>query len=204
MNFAQSVRDNEWFWNDTASTCVAMPGLKMGRLTRNYTPKTGNAKVQNAWFRALNQALFFVRPRGGALLTQTQLSDQGQVTVSILALEVVEQFAATANHAQQTTTTVVIFFVLFEVRRQIVDTSGQDSHLNFWTACVASATRVVFDDVCFNDSGNDISCYLRDLSPAAPERYNQPPGTCQRRLNPRAAALTEFTQPYCRATQHSS
>jgi len=86
-------------------------------------------------------------PRGLALLTQTQLGDQRHVAVSVLRLEVIEQLAATANHAQQATTTVVIFFVFFEVRRQIVDACSLQSHLNFWTACIARAARVFFDDV---------------------------------------------------------
>jgi hypothetical protein len=45
---------------------------------------------------------------------------------------------------------MVVFGVGFEVGCEFVDTSGQQSHLDFWTAGVACATRVGFYDFSFN------------------------------------------------------
>lgn len=59
------------------------------------------------------------------LLAQTQLGDQSGVTLSVLGLEVVQQLAATAHHAQQATATVVVFGVGFEVGHQFVDAGRQ-------------------------------------------------------------------------------
>ena len=55
------------------------------------------------------------------LLAQTQFGDQGHVTVSVLVLEVIEQFTTTADHAQQAAAAVVVFGVGFEVRGQFID-----------------------------------------------------------------------------------
>lgn len=82
------------------------------------------------------------------LLAQAQLLDQRGVTAEVLALEVVEQLAATADHAQQAATTVVVLLVGLEVGGQLVDASGQQGDLHLGGASVVGATGVVLDDGC--------------------------------------------------------
>ena len=88
------------------------------------------------------------------LLAQAQLGNQRQIALAVLGLEVVEQLAAAAHHAQQATPTVVVFGVLFEVGHQFVDAGCQQRHLHFWAAGVIGGTGVVLDDFGF-DGGCD-------------------------------------------------
>ena len=64
------------------------------------------------------------------LLTQAKVGDEGTVAFHILLLQIVEQFATLANHAQQTTTRVVVVDVLFEVAGKGLDVGGQQRDLN--------------------------------------------------------------------------
>ena len=83
------------------------------------------------------------------LLAQTQFSYQRGVALRIFGFEVVEQFASTADHAQQTSATVVVFGVGFEVGGQFIDASRQDGDLHFGAACIVGGTCIGLDDVCF-------------------------------------------------------
>lgn len=64
------------------------------------------------------------------LLTQTQLSDQGTVTVDVLLLQIGQQITAAADHLEQAAAAVVVMLVGLEVLGQVVDTSGQQSNLD--------------------------------------------------------------------------
>lgn len=87
----------------------------------------------------------------GKLLAQTQFGDHCRVAARVFGFEVVQQFTAAANHAQQATATVVVFSVLFEVGHQVVDAGCQNSHLYFGAACVFGGAGVVGHDLAFVD-----------------------------------------------------
>ncbi len=80
------------------------------------------------------------------LLAQTQLGDQCGVTVGVLGLEVVQQLATTAHHAQQATATVVVLGVRLEVGHQFVDAGREQGHLDFWATGIVGSTGVGLDD----------------------------------------------------------
>ena len=80
------------------------------------------------------------------LLAQTEFCDQSGVTAGVFGLQVVQQLATAADHAQQAAATMVVFGVGLEVRGQLIDTASQQCHLNFRTAGVASSASVGLDD----------------------------------------------------------
>jgi hypothetical protein len=55
------------------------------------------------------------------------------------SLQVVQQLATTAHHAQQAATRMVILDVLLEVTGQVIDTGGQQRNLDFRGTGVAAA-----------------------------------------------------------------
>ena len=87
-------------------------------------------------------------------LTQTERFDQSAIGGRVTALEIVEQLAATAHHAQQTAARVMILHVGFEVSGQLVDTSGQQCDLDFRRASVALGALELRNDFCFFDVSN--------------------------------------------------
>jgi hypothetical protein len=48
----------------------------------------------------------------------------------------------------------MVFGVCFEVGGQLVDAGSQQGHLDFWATGVTSGTGVVFDNFCFDRSGD--------------------------------------------------
>src|SRR3546814_18089211 len=70
-------------------------------------------------------------------LTQTELFNERTIRIGIAALEVIQQFAATADHAQQATARMVVFHVCFEMAGKFVDTSRKPRYLNFGGAGIA-------------------------------------------------------------------
>src|SRR3546814_17725251 len=56
-------------------------------------------------------------------LTQTELFNERTIRIGIAALEVIQQFAATADHAHQATARMVVFHVCFELAGKFVATS---------------------------------------------------------------------------------
>jgi hypothetical protein len=66
---------------------------------------------------------------------------------------------------------MVVFGVLFEVRCEFVDTSGQQSHLDFGTACIACGACVVFDD--FSNGCCQHGFFLKYLTCVAPWKLVQ-------------------------------
>eukprot|EP00456_Euglypha_rotunda_P042700 TRINITY_DN3333_c0_g1_i6.p2 TRINITY_DN3333_c0_g1~~TRINITY_DN3333_c0_g1_i6.p2 ORF type:complete len:103 (-),score=19.02 TRINITY_DN3333_c0_g1_i6:171-479(-) len=80
------------------------------------------------------------------LLAQAQLGDQRGVTVGVLGLQVIEQLATAAHHAQQAATAVVVLGVRLEVGGELVDAGGQQCDLHFGAAGVVGCAGVVLDD----------------------------------------------------------
>ena len=68
--------------------------------------------------------------RFARLLAQTQLSDQGAVTIDVLLLQIGQQVTAAADHLEQSATAVVIVLVGLEMLGQMVDASSQQCDLN--------------------------------------------------------------------------
>ena len=80
------------------------------------------------------------------LLTDTQLSDQGTVTVDVLLLQVSQHRTALTNHLQQTAARVVILLVYLQVLGQLLDAGGQDCNLNLRGTGVGSVGTVCLDN----------------------------------------------------------
>jgi hypothetical protein len=93
---------------------------------------------------------YFSRLAKTSLFTQTQLGDQRNVTVMVFTVQIGQQALTAVNHAQQAATTVVVFGMQLEMGGEFVDTSGQQSHLDFGATCIVSATRIGLDDFGFN------------------------------------------------------
>ena len=83
------------------------------------------------------------------LLTDTQLGDQGTVTVDVLVGQIVQHLAALTNHHQQTTAGVVVVLVYTQVIGQLVDSGGQDGNLDFGRTGVALVGSILQDDLDF-------------------------------------------------------
>ena len=80
------------------------------------------------------------------LLAQAEFGNQCGVTLRILGLEVVQQLAPTAHHAQQAATTVVVLGVGLEVGGEFVDTGRQQCDLHFRAAGITGLAGVVGDE----------------------------------------------------------
>ena len=81
------------------------------------------------------------------LFTQAKLGDQCGVTRRVFGLQIIQQLAAAAHHAQQATATVVVFGVGLEVGGEFVDAAGQQRDLNFGAAGVTDSAGVVLDNI---------------------------------------------------------
>ena len=81
------------------------------------------------------------------LLTDTQLGNQGTVTVDILLCQIVQHLAALTNHHQQTATGVVVVLVGAQMVSQLVDTGSEDSDLYLGRTGIALVGRVFQDDL---------------------------------------------------------
>ncbi len=103
------------------------------------------------------------------LLTQTQFGDQRQVTLAVFGLEVVQQLAAAADHAQQAAATVVVFGVGLEVGHQFVDAGGQQSDLDFWATGVVGSTGVGFDDFGLDGGCDHLGFFPKNMAGRQPK-----------------------------------
>src|SRR5690606_16174486 len=83
------------------------------------------------------------------LAAQAKSLNELVVAVGVLSLQVVEQFAAGVDHADQATTGVVIVLMVFEVILQLVDVAGEQGYLYFRRASVPFGQAVFTDDVRF-------------------------------------------------------
>ena len=73
------------------------------------------------------------------------LFDDLLVAGNVLALDIVQELAAQADHLQKATTGVVVLLVRLEVVGQFVDAVGEDGDLHFRRAGIVDLGRVVFD-----------------------------------------------------------
>ena len=81
-----------------------------------------------------------------ALLTDAQLGDQSTIALDVLAHQVVQQLAALTDHLVQAEAAVVVLLVHTQVLGQLVDASGQDSHLDLGRTGVGSMGAVGLDN----------------------------------------------------------
>ena len=92
--------------------------------------------------------------RQAVLLAKAETLNQRTIGVNVRRLEIVQQLAATAHHAQQATTGMVILDVLLEVAGQVIDARGQQGDLDFRGARIASRTLVFIHDLRFLRNSN--------------------------------------------------
>ena len=100
------------------------------------------------------------------LLAQTQLGDEGTVTVDVLLLQIGQQVAAAADHLEQAAAAVVIVLVGLEVLGQVIDASGQQSDLNLGRTGVTLVQGGLLDDGLLFDSGflaHDTNLFLNQI-----------------------------------------
>lgn len=90
-----------------------------------------------------------VADRWAGLLAQAEALNQRAIAIDVRALEVVQQLATAAHHAQQTAAGMVILYVLFEVTGEVVDACGQQGHLDFGRTRVACGTLKIGHDLRF-------------------------------------------------------
>src|ERR1051326_4297312 len=67
----------------------------------------------------------------GRLAAQTEFSDQLEVAVLVLSLQVLQQLAPLVHHLEQATPRMVVLLVLLEMGGQAVDAFGQEGDLDF-------------------------------------------------------------------------
>ena len=82
-----------------------------------------------------------------SLLADAESRDDALVTIKVLALEVVQQPAAFADHLDQSEARVIVLRVRPEVIGQLLDALGEDSDLDFRGACVRIVGSVIVDEV---------------------------------------------------------
>src|SRR3546814_6825065 len=99
--------------------------------------------------RSVHGCIMGSQPR--VSLTQTELFDERTIRIGIAALQVILQFPATANHAQQATTRVVVFHVCLEVAGKLVDACSKQRKLyrsEEHTSELQSLIRNSYADFC--------------------------------------------------------
>jgi len=64
------------------------------------------------------------------LLSDTQLCNQGTITLNVLIHKVVKQTAALTDHLIKSHAAVVVLFVDSQVLSNLIDTLGENSNLN--------------------------------------------------------------------------
>ena len=86
------------------------------------------------------------------LLAQTQLSDQGTITVDVLLLQIGQQIAAAADHLEQAAAAVVVMLVALQMLGQVVDARGEQRNLDLRRTGVALNALSQSDDGLLFDS----------------------------------------------------
>jgi hypothetical protein len=77
------------------------------------------------------------------LLAEAETLDQGAIAIGIFPLQVIEQFATLAHHAQEASTRVVILDMLFKMTGQVVDARREERDLDFRGTRVALNTLII-------------------------------------------------------------
>ena len=72
-----------------------------------------------------------------ALSSQTELANDGTVTLNIVVLQIVEEVSSVTDHLLQTAAAVEVLLVGLQVRGPVVDAGSQNGNLNFGRTRVA-------------------------------------------------------------------
>ena len=88
------------------------------------------------------------------LLPQAKLLDELPIFVGMRTLEVVQQFAALADHLEQSATGVMVFDVRLEVVGEPVDASRKQRNLNFRRTGITSCALMLGNDLRFLRNGH--------------------------------------------------
>ncbi len=89
-----------------------------------------------------------------ALLAQAEFFNQRAIRIRVAALQVVQQLAAAADHAQQAATRVVVLLVGLEVVGQFIDAGREQGNLDFRRTGIAGGALELRNDVGFDDICN--------------------------------------------------
>src|SRR5262245_24193160 len=90
----------------------------------------------------------------GWLLAKPQVLDQLLVALEVLALEVIEQTPAQADHAQETAPRVVVLGVRLQVLGEMSDALGEERDLNLGRPGIAFVLPVFLDRLAFAYGGD--------------------------------------------------
>src|SRR4026208_1556920 len=71
-----------------------------------------------------------------ALFAQFQLLRDGQITIGVGSVQIIQQTTPLPNHHQQTATRAMVLVVLLQVLRERIDSLGQQSDLSIGGAGV--------------------------------------------------------------------
>jgi hypothetical protein len=82
------------------------------------------------------------QPETAGLLTNAQQADDVEVSLRIMATNIIEQASSTANQTQQSTSRSKVASVSSHVFGQAVDSLGQDRNLYLWRASVGVIVSV--------------------------------------------------------------
>ena len=83
------------------------------------------------------------------LSSESELFDDGAVTLDVLLLKVTEEVTAMTDHFMQTSAAVVVFLVHFEVLGQRVDPESEDRDLYLGRTRVALVCLILLDKFLF-------------------------------------------------------
>src|SRR5690349_10811528 len=88
------------------------------------------------------------RPAWGrsSLLPETQLPDQVEITLLVLAAEIIQQRAALVDQHQKAAPAVVVLGVALEMLGQVGDAFGEDRDLDLGRTGVALALAMLLDE----------------------------------------------------------
>jgi hypothetical protein len=83
------------------------------------------------------------------LMAQAELRDQGAIALWTFLAEICKQPSALTNHHQQATARMEIMLMNFQMFRELIDASCQDTHLNFWRPCISFMNAGIFNYLGF-------------------------------------------------------
>ena len=92
--------------------------------------------------------------RSASYFLKAELGDQVEVTLLILATEIVEERAALVDQHQQAAAAMIVLRVALEVLGEVGDALGEDRDLDFGRAGVALALRMFLDERLLALRGN--------------------------------------------------
>src|SRR5574338_64260 len=113
-------------------------GVSAGQKAR----KPGRPRKARAGFLYRSAEMGGKKTGSAALLAQAEPFDQGTVAVGVLALQIIQQLAALANHLKQASPGVMILGIGLEVAGEAVDAGGQQGHLHFGGTGITLGTLV--------------------------------------------------------------